>query len=232
MFREYSTIVDDYRLTYPKKYQALIGDSNPNIDANINNVEVILKVLEEYCIKNGKPDKFPQIKKDFFDMMIFDLKFANRDRHEGNFGLKVSINTGDIEFYPLFDNEQVLGLQYNKKGAEVILQEDLSFDKVTNSELTSYIGIPGNPQHASYTQTFKYLLEHYFDETKDSFEDIGRFKYSDLEEVLGICSGLSEPHKALAKNIFSAREKEMNEIVAEVEKNRKQKTKEKKYNYR
>lgn len=227
MFREYSTIVDDYRLTYPKKYQALLGSADPRSNANINNVEVILKVLEEYCRKNGKEDQFPQIKKDFFDMMIFDLKFANRDRHDGNFGLKVSVDKGDIEFYPLFDNEQVLGLQYNKKGAEGAAQEDIFFNKLMNNDLTSYIGFPGTPQHAHFSKTFKYLLEHYYDETKDSLENIGRFTYSDLEEVLEVCPGLSESHKALAKKIFKTREKEMKEIVTEFEKNRKEELKEK-----
>lgn len=219
MFREYSTIVDDYRHTYPKKYQNLIGDANPSLDSNITNVEVILKVLEEYCRSNGQEEKFPQIKKDFFDMMIFDLKFANRDRHEGNFGLKI-LKTGEIEFYPLFDNEQILGLQCEKKSAEAYVQEDTFVEKLKESDLGSYIGVPGDPQHANFSKTLKYLLEHYYEETKESLEDIGRYTYSHLEEVLEVCPGLSEPHKDLAKKIFKTREKEINEIVSEFEKSK------------
>ena len=43
------------------------------------------------------------------------------------------------------------------------------------------------------------MLENYYDETIESIEDIGRYKLSDLEEILDIFPNLSEEHKSLAK---------------------------------
>lgn len=222
-FREFSTIIDDYRNTYPKKYQALIGDSNPLIEANYTNVEVILKVIEEYCKKNDQEHKLPQIRKDFFDMLIFDLKFANRDRHEGNFGLKVS-DTGEIDFYPLFDNEQILGMQLEKNTASRYLDDKQAYQRLKKEDLTSYIGIPGKPQHVESDRLLLYLLENYYDETKDSLDDIGRYSLNDLEEVLEVCPGLSTAHKDLAKKVFIDREKEINDVINEFQKNKQQNT--------
>lgn len=57
------------------------------------------------------------------------------------------------------------------------------------------------------------MLENYYDETIESIEDIGRYKLSDLEEILDIFPNLSEEHKSLAKKIFNEREMEFNETL-------------------
>lgn len=67
------------------------------------------------------------------------------------------------------------------------------------------------------TTLLKYLLEHYYEETIDSLNDIGRYTYQDLEEVLEVCPGLSEEHKAFAKKIYLERQQEINNTIKDFE---------------
>ena len=146
-------------------------------------------------------------------MCIFDIKFANRDRHDDNFGVKINQTTNKIEFYHLFDNEQFLGMQEEKKDVIKYLTDEKEYQKFKEKELTSCIGIPGQTQKIKPTKLLNYLLEKYPEETMNSLEDIGRYKISDLEEVLEICPGLSDEHKEFSKKIFLEREKEMDDVV-------------------
>ena len=57
--------------------------------------------------------------------------------------------------------------------------------------------------------------ENYYEETIDSLEDIGRYKFSDLEEVLEVCPELSKEHKLFAKKIFLERQKEFSKVLKE-----------------
>ena len=54
----------------------------------------------------------------------------------------------------------------------------------------------------------------------NSLKDFGRYKLSNLEEVLDIFPNLSEEHKKLAEKIFTEREIEINQTVKEFENER------------
>lgn len=205
-------ILESYKNAHPKKYRELTQRGKTNSNQNNTNIELILKSLEEVCKQNGQEYKIPDIRKSFFDMCIFDIKFANRDRHDDNFGLKIN-QENEIEFYSLFDNEQILGLQEEKQYVTKYLSNPKEYEKFKNKELTSCIGIPGKIQQIKPMELLEYLLENYPEETQDSLKDIGRYTISNLEETLEICPGLSEEHKQLAKKIFLEREKEIEETV-------------------
>lgn len=216
-FKSLGIIVEDYRYALPKRFKDLTERGKTNSDKNNTNIEIALEAIEEYCKKNNQSQKIPEIRKSFFDMCIFDIKFANRDRHEDNFGLKVNSLTGEINFYPLFDNEQILGMQEERSSVEKYLNNPKAYQTFKRNELTSCIGIPGKTQKISPTELLSYLLEHYYEETKESLDDFSRYGLQDLEEVLNVCSGLSKEHKEFAKKIYLEREKEILQTVNEVE---------------
>ena len=201
-------------------YKPLIPKGKTNSDKNYTNVEVVLKSLELYYKENGFDNRIPEMRKQFFDMCMFDIVFANRDRHDDNFGVRVNQGNGEISFYHLFDNEQILGLQEEQSMVQTYLNNEKEYGKFKERELTSCIGIPGATQKIKPMELLEYLLENYYDETMDSLKDIGRYKLENLEEVLNICPGLSEDHKEFAKKIFAEREKEISTVVSKYEKKR------------
>lgn len=216
-FKELMVIVDSYKEEHPKKYKEMTTRGKTDSKDNYVNIEIILNTLEEYYKKNGQSDKIPQMRKEFFDMCMFDMIFANRDRSDDNFGVKVNQVTNEINFYPLFDNEQILGMQEEKADIVRYLSSEKEYQKFKKENLTSCIGIPGNPKKIEPTTLLKYLLEYYYEETMDSLNDIGRYTYQDLEEVLEVCPGLSEEHKAFAKKIYLERQQEINNTIKDFE---------------
>lgn len=208
-FKELMVIVESYKDAYPKKYKEMTTRGKTDSEDNYVNIEIILKTLEEYYGRNGQSDKIPQMRKEFFDMCMFDLLFANRDRSDDNFGVKVNQVTNEISFYPLFDNEQILGMQEEKDDIVRYLSSEKEYQKFKKQNLTSFMGIPGKPQKTEPTALLQYLLEHYYEETMDSLADISRYKFANLEEVLEICPELSQEHKTFAKRIFLERQEEI-----------------------
>ena len=212
-FKPLMVIAESYKKEHPKKYKEMTTRGKTNSEDNYVNIEIILKTLEEYYTKNGQSDKIPQMRKDFFDMCMFDLMFANRDRSDDNFGVKVNQRTNEINFYALFDNEQILGMQEEKDDIVRYLSNDKEYQKFKKQNLTSCIGIPGTPKKTEPTKMLTYLLEHYYEETIDSLNDIGRYTFSHLEEVLEVCSELSTGHKTFAKKIFLERQEEITDTL-------------------
>ena len=156
------------------------------------NIEIILRTLEEYYRKNGQSDKIPQMRKEFFDMCMFDLLFANRDRSDDNFGVKVNQSTNEINFYPLFDNEQILGMQEEKSDIVRYLSSEKEYQKYKKQNLTSFIGIPEKTQRTEPTTLLQYLLEHYYRHDENwsmqikGNENIDLYSLYDNERVLGL----------------------------------------------
>lgn len=211
IFQPISVIIEQYKEVHPKKYRDMTSRGNTHSDKNYTNVELILNAIEEAFRKNGQEHKISEARKKFFDMCIFDIKFANRDRHDENFGLKINQVTNEIDFYHLFDNEQILGFQENRP--DIVKYLDLSdstqYKKFKDRELTSCIGIPENIQRINSQEFLMYLLEHYPEETIDSLKDISRYKLEDLKELMSFCSRLSKEHKDFAEKIFIDREQEV-----------------------
>ncbi len=220
IFRSFNVSLNKYRGAHPKKFREATPRGKTNSDKNNTNIELILSALEYELESNGQKDAIPEMRKQFFDMCIFDLKFANRDRHDENFGLRINQDNGKIQFYHLFDNEQILGLQEEKKDVQKYLASDNEYQKFKNKELTSCIGIPGATNKITPQRLLNYLLENYYDETMNSLKDIGRYKLSDFEEVLELFPELSDEHKELAKKIFIEREIEIEQTVNDFENRR------------
>lgn len=216
-FRKIKSIVENYAKDYPEEYKKMVTNERLDSKRNYSNIEIILKSLDILYRKNGQADKIPQMRKDFFDMCMFDLIFANRDRNDENFGVEIDQLTNEIEFYPLFDNEQILGMQEEKKDVIRYMSSEKEYKKFKEQYLTSHIGIPTKVQAVDPCLFLTYLLENYYEETMTSFKDIERYTFSHLEQVLEVCSGLSEEHKDFAKKIFLERQEEIADTIKRFE---------------
>ena len=208
-----SELIESYKIECPEEYKEICGKSKEHFQYSYANIEVILRILEELYRKNSQEYKIPQMHKQFFDMCIFDLMFTNRDRNDENFGIKINQLTNEFDFYPLFDNEQILGMQENKQNIKKYISSEREYEKFKKNNLTSYIRIPGKTKGMAHTKFLRYLLENYYNETINSLEDIGRYTISNLQEVLNICPDLPEEHKTFAKKIFLDRKKEIENEV-------------------
>lgn len=206
-------VIDAFKSASPRKYRELTQRGKSESEKNYTNIEIILEAFEHKFRSVGQPGKIPNIRKRIFDMCAFDLIYANRDRHDENFGIKVDQLTDDVEFYPLFDNEQILGFHEDRKDVAFLLSNEEAFEKYKEGNLTSCIGIPGKTHKIKPTELLEYLLEKYPDEILDSIQDIRRYKLSDLEELMDSCEGLSDEHKQFAKKIYLDREKEIDEVI-------------------
>ncbi len=213
IYKPIGAVLDNYKETQFDKYKEKVLVEEPKGYKNYSNIEIILDAIEDFYRKNGQESKLIEARKKFFDMCIFDIKFANRDRHSSNFGLKINQLTNEIDMYSLFDNEQILGFQENKSDIIKYLTEEEQYQKFKSEELTSCIGIPQNPRDITSQELLSYLLEHYPKETMSSLQDINMYKASNLQELMDLCRGLSEEHKQFAKKIFIEREKEIESII-------------------
>ncbi len=215
--KEIKRIVEEYKRENPEEYKEMTVKGKTKYEKNYTNIEIILKSLEYLYTKNGQKDKIPGMRKEFFDMCIFDLMFANRDRADDNFGVKVNQDTNEIEYYALYDNEQILGMQEEKKDIVRYMSNEKEYKRFKEKYLTSFIGVPEEVQRTTPEKLLRHMLENYYEETIDSLEDIGRYKFSDLEEVLEVCPELSKEHKLFAKKIFIERQKEISKVLKEYE---------------
>ena len=207
--------IEDYKLGNSKKYRELTERGRTDSERNYTNVEIILAAFESKFRKNGQTKEIPEMRKAFFDMCAFDILFGNRDRHDENFGLRFDQIENKLSFYHLFDDEQILGLQEPVTSAEACLKSEREYNRFKENELTSCIGIPGQTQKIKSIDLLKYLLEKYPKEILDSLQDIGRYQFSDLEDLLNRVENLSKPHKKFAKKIFLDRQKEVKTAITE-----------------
>ncbi len=217
-----NVIIEGFKEASPKKYRELSKRGKSDSTENFTNIELVLEAFEHRFKTAGQPGKIPNARKQIFDMCAFDLIYANRDRHDENFGIRINQYTNDVDVYPLFDNEQILGFQEDKKDVIRYLSDEKAFQKYKESTLTSCIGIPGKIQKIKPTELLEYLLEKYPNEILSSIQEIRQYKLSDLEELMDACDGLSEEHKQFAKKIYLDRERDLNEVIDQY-KNKKEK---------
>lgn len=216
-----SVIAQIFRSSKKKQFSSLLGKSKQNPVSSLSsghftNIDIILAAMDSFLTRGNQPNKIPFIRAYIFRMIMFDLKFVNRDRHDENFGLKVNQDTGEIDFYGLFDNEQILGFQLSEAMAKEVAENDKKFNEYKKKEFTSYIGLPDKPVKVSSEALFKYMLEHYPEETIDAYNYVSRYKFEDLQEAVEEClPNISEGHKALAYRLFQDREKEMAQVLEE-----------------
>lgn len=183
-----------------------------NTDPNLVDFEESLLAIKRYFECNDSEDRYADMRKEFFDMCLFDIKFANTDRNNGNLGVRIAqLDDGSelLEPYPLFDNEEILGFGLaSAKGSDE--EAENNYRKLT----TTRIVYSDQDNKRDSNDLFKYLLENYYEETMQSYARVSRYKLEDLDELFNRCGDISEGRRSLAKKIFEKKEKDMQLILA------------------
>lgn len=218
IFIPLSVIAQRYKSSNKKHYNALIGETyKPGASsstAHYTNIEIILASIQSFLASENQESKINKVRQQIFDMCLFDLKFANRDRHDDNFGLKVNQDTGEINFYELFDNEQILGMQLQETLAQDALDNPKRFEDLKRRDFTSYIGYPGKPTATVPTELFSYLLQKYPKETIKAYKKVSRYSLEDLKKTMEVClPDMPDAHRNLACKLFEDREREMAQVL-------------------
>jgi hypothetical protein len=197
-YDEYVSIVD--QLGKCKEGDFTISKGN---EMNNDNIELIIPAFEAFVKErcDATPEQLGDLRQTIIDMVVADCKFSNPDRNDENYGLAVSKD--GTRFYPIFDNEYILGLsEYSEdieKFSAARLQEHLDKD------LTSRMGISSQVSQIGYQSMMTYLFTTYPEETKNAYEKIMQIKEQDLVEIMDECEGLDDIHKEYALRIFKSR---------------------------
>ena len=183
-------------------------------DSNNNNIEVIIPAFMSYIKEdcNGTDEQAEDIKQHIIDMVTFDCMSANRDRHSENYGLAVS-HFGKARFYPLYDNEYILG--FSETETDIGKYSATGLQEHINNDLYSVMGVNSKNTKLSPSAMMTYLFSTYPMETQKAYEKVTKFTIEDLKEIMDECEGLPETHKAYALRIFNLRKKEIEAVQQE-----------------
>lgn len=103
-------VILDYNMI-KNEYDQKIEEEIRNMSSSSKNTEDDLEEMNVIMNNNIYFQKMPQLKERFWDMFIIDALINNNDRNEGNWGLVLNKNTGDLRITPVYDNGAAF---YNK----------------------------------------------------------------------------------------------------------------------
>jgi len=208
-------ILDYYRRNHFDEYKEILLANKSVREKDLsqyspyynNNIEIIIPAFIAFV-----KDKYPNVsekqivdlKQRLIEMTVFDCRFANTDRNDENFGLRISKD--GTEFYPIFDNEQILGfhepVEFIEANSAASLQEHI------DQKLVSRMGVTSKPEKLSYSAMMTYLFTTFPEETYKAYQKVMSVKDTDLIEMFEMCGDeLDDVHKAYALRIFKSREK-------------------------
>lgn len=187
---------------------------DPNNASVNNNLELVIPAFEAYVkeICGGTQEDCDNVRQSIIDMVTFDCSYANRDRNDENYGLAIGPN-GKIRFYPIFDNEYILG--FSEVEEDIIKYNAARLQEHINKDLYSTMGISSKVTKLTPTAMMTYLFTTYPEETKKAYDKISSFKETDLVEIMDQCEGLSDLYKAYALRIFRIRQREIRAVKEE-----------------
>ena len=198
---------DEYKEILIANKSVKESDLMPHSETFNNNIEIVIPAFMAYV-----KDKFPkatkkqldELKQRLIEMVVFDCRFANTDRNDENFGLRVSKDGS--RFYPIFDNEQILGFHESTEFIEA--NSGASLQEHIDSKLTSRMGVTSKPSFLGYSAMMTYMFTTYPEETYKAYQKVMSVKDTELIELMERCGeDLDEIHKAYALKIFKSREK-------------------------
>lgn len=113
--------------------------------------------------------KVSETRKRVIDMIIYDCLYGNNDRHDENWALVKDQEGRDIDLYPIYDNERVLGLYENIKVIENSLLKG-TVEEDSEKILFSRMTVPNETERSSsYKEVLKYMISEY-PETQEILE--------------------------------------------------------------
>ena len=186
-----ASIIEWFKLNYEREAREdVLGGNFSEFDwetKRVNcNIPLILTAFDRYLseMTTASEEDRKKLRQDIIDMIVFDCKFGNTDRHDDNFGLGVSNDgSGKVRFYPLFDNEAVLGFitpdSYVRKCKD-------DYSKLHPNFLWSLLNFGTDfYRPADIASVERELFERYPEETANAYQKVMKLRADDLEEILG-----------------------------------------------
>ena len=183
-------------------------------------VDTILNSFFYIVSKAQRPyQEFLNLKQDFIDMLVFDIKFMNPDRTLENWFIRKNMKTGEIDLYPMFDNEMILGFNEDVPKKE-FSEEEIEFK---NIKIGSAILIPTDykedKEETQYDEMLKYLLKRFPEQTRQALKKTEKISYNDLLDILDKIEDIDELRKKQVAKLYKKRDEKVKEICKEYEKN-------------
>lgn len=196
------------------KLQGLDGEEAYRAD-----IDKIMNAMFAYITKNERPyQEFLNFKQDFIDMVVFDMKYLNPDRVQTNWMMRKNKQSGEIDLYPMFDNEMILGFDEDIPKKDFLDKEIELINKSKFSSITTPKDFQNGNRFSDYRDFMKYLLNKYPIQTQKAIEKTKKFSSEELKYVLEEIDGITELRKLQVIKLFEKREEKINEICNQYEK--------------
>lgn len=160
----------------------------------------ILNTIHEQQIVPPK-----QLEQFFWHMFIGDALLGNFDRHNGNWGLLINLNSGEVKIAPVFDCGSCLYPQIDEKGMKHVLSSKKEIEDRIYVFPTSAIKM--NEKKIHYAD---FLLQTKEDFCLQALQEIGR--KIDLKTINAIIGGtpfISDTHKIFLKTMVRERKEKI-----------------------
>ncbi len=179
-----------------------------------DNLEIVLSSIENktrdfYKSKEGCFQEYIELKvknnrSRAIKMMVYDCLYGNNDRHDENWAMKR--NSRDIEMYPLYDNERVLGLYENQNFIEDALKKGM-VEEISEGHLFSRMYVPEEKKgQSNYKDVLEYLLNNYTDETTTALKVLLNNSTCDIVNgYLKSCEGLPQCYIEFGTKMYKSR---------------------------
>lgn len=192
-------------------------------DAYLADIDTIINSIYSYMNKCNRPyQEFLDLKQDFINMVVFDIKYLNTDRTLENWFIRKNEKTGEIDLYPMFDNEMILGFDEDVSSKDLTESEIEKLDKNKTSAIVTPTDSIKGKKYSNYEDLMKHLLVKYPKQTKKALELTSKLSLNDLEKILEEIEGISLQRKQRVTKLFEKREDRINTIYREYEKEEKE----------
>ena len=207
-------IIERFKARYRESYERIIKDDKCKGDVN-DNVELVFassisQVADFYRMKGIYSEEFIQAKiqqtrKRIIEMIVYDCLYGNYDRHDENWSMHIKGNE-NIDLYPLYDNERVLGLYENQSFIEDTLRNQ-EVEKKTDENFFSRMHVPGETKkNSTYKEMLEYLMNTYPQETREILQkQLSRHTAESIRKLLEECEGLPSVYVDFATQMYTYR---------------------------
>lgn len=181
---------EDNTILYEFEKVALSTKLDKKVETDLTD---IMGVIEESQIINND-----MLKECFWNMFIIDALIGNTDRHNGNWGFLVDLETKKIKFAPIYDCGSCLNPMLEDEELEKI-----SDIEIKNLAINSYSCIKENGKKINYISYIKSIKnEECNNAIKRLFENINMAK---INEFIDDVSCMSLARKMFYKKIIDFR---------------------------
>lgn len=206
--------IEKFKDKHKESFERIIKDERNVRDIN-DNVELVLASsiarVEDFYRKSGKyteefiQEKIEQTRKRIIEMIIFDCLYGNYDRHDENWSMHVKAS-GDIDVYPLYDNEKVLGLYENQNFIEDILEKE-DMEQIIEETFFSRMRVPGETkENSTYKDMLEYLMNTYPQETMEILaKQLSKNTTQSIRKHLEECEGLPSAYIEFGTQMYAYR---------------------------